>query len=823
MHKGYKYLVLPGKFRNHLEKAEAKVAVPPRAGLIASYQRIPERPEKEFWNKDRIDHIRALATTAHASRLFSDHSESHRVLDRVAFLDVNPIEANEEFARNKSNLSLIKGIDSSAKLAYGKIGVDVPLYLGDMSFGALSGIPNIALARAADNTGVLTGTGEGGLHPEVAKCTRITVQWASARFGVDINVLNTGMGIVIKIGQGAKPGIGGHLPGAKVTEPISLARRIPSGKDAISPAPHHDIYSIEDLGQRIWALKEATGKPVFVKVGVTNYIPYIASGIARMGADGVIMDGQGAGTGAAPSVVKDNVGLPIDLCVASVDKVLREQGLRKGFSVIAAGMVSSAEDSIKLMALGADVVSIGTGALMAMGCLMVHKCHLGFCPAVLTNKIDPNALRKLDLDTATRWVSNLVLGWKEEFQFILKELGFSRAEDLVGRRDLLRGYRMNEETAKVLEIKTEKGSYPLIGTAALRKEYDDESYWTETKRDNLQELAGTLGKGASEAVISSMGTIAAPFVGDPRAISDWLRTDGAQVTRPSIDPYRETIETFCYLAKGRIRLSNQIVFARLPMEPKSVHTLFAQGAYGMGLLFDEDDPTTEMLQKYGKRLIVDGSEYLARRLDNPPAMFVVNYPGTEGDWEDTIKKLRKKDEQVPIYVRIPASEEMVPKIGLIARKPIAGIILDWDFSVDRWRTDLEIALSQIDMALRDDRVDNEPLRASLDLLAFGSRIRGADDIFKLVALGADVVGISKAALIALGYERNVSQRFDLDKAQTRLENLIFGLQKEIKLLAGAAGVSSIHTSMIGNRELLRAVDLDPEVRRKLRVKPGGAP
>jgi len=134
-----------------------------------------------------------------------------------------------------------------------------------------------------------------------------------------------------------------------------------------------------------------------------------------------------------------------------------------------------------------------------------------------------------------------------------------------------------------------------------------------------------------------------------------------------------------------------------------------------------------------------------------------------------------------------------------------------------------VALSQIDMALREDRVEDEPLRASIDLLAFGSRVRGADDIFKLIALGADAVGITKAALIALGYERSMAQKFDLDKAQARLENLIFGLQKEIKLLAGAAGVSSIHTSMVGNRELLRAIDLDPVVRRKLRVKPGGAP
>jgi len=161
--------------------------------------------------------------------------------------------------------------------------------------GALSGNPNIVIARTADITETLAGTGEGGLHPVVAKYKRIFIQWASARFGVDIDTLMKGMGIVIKIGQGAKPGIGGHLPGSKVTEPISTTRRIPVGSDAISPAPHHDIYSIEDLGQRIEALKEATGnRPVYVKVAATNYIPYIATGVARMGGDGIIIDGHGS-------------------------------------------------------------------------------------------------------------------------------------------------------------------------------------------------------------------------------------------------------------------------------------------------------------------------------------------------------------------------------------------------------------------------------------------------------------------------------------------------------------------------------------------------
>jgi glutamate synthase domain-containing protein 2 len=262
---------------------------------------------------------------------------------------------------------------------------------------------------------------------------------------------------VIKIGQGAKPGIGGHLPGVKVTKPISETRRIPVGLDAISPAPHHDIYSIEDLGQRIAALKEATGKPVFVKVGVTNYIAYIAAGVARMGADGIIMDGQGAGTGAAPAVVRDNIGLPIEIAVPVVDQALRREGLRDGFTVVAAGRVSSAEDTAKLIALGADVVSLGTAALIAMGCVMVHKCHLGFCPTLLTNKIEENPAKILSLETATRWAVNMVYGWTEELKNILDAVGVSSVRELVSRRDLLLGLNVGEDELRLMGVRVLDG------------------------------------------------------------------------------------------------------------------------------------------------------------------------------------------------------------------------------------------------------------------------------------------------------------------------------------------------------------------------------
>ena len=344
---------------------------------VENYLPIPRvRQGKEFWSAEKIEYIRRLSSTGQPQRLWTPREElTSRILDRVGFRVAGrgqqyPLDFSflSEHAANRS---------VRTSLAYGRIPMESPLYMGDMSFGALSGIPNTALARVADIKGILTGTGEGGLHPDVALSRRITIQWASARFGVSLETLRTGLGVVIKIGQGAKPGIGGHLPAAKVSEEISAVRKIPRGTDAISPAPHHDIYSIEDLGQRIAAVKQATdGKPVFVKVGATNYVPYIASGVARMGADGIILDGHGAGTGAAPEVVRDNVGIPIELAVASAHRHLLNENLRGGFSIIAAGLVSNSEDAAKLIALGADAVSLGTASLISMGCIMVHKCHI---------------------------------------------------------------------------------------------------------------------------------------------------------------------------------------------------------------------------------------------------------------------------------------------------------------------------------------------------------------------------------------------------------------------------------------------------------------
>ena len=220
--------------------------------------------------------------------------------------------------------------------------LSMPVMFSAMSYGSISYNAHKSLALAAAELGILYNTGEGGLHEDFYCYGENTiVQVASGRFGVHEDYLKAGAAIEIKMGQGAKPGIGGHLPGAKIVGDVSRTRMIPEGSDAISPAPHHDIYSIEDLRQLVFSLKEATEykKPVIVKVAAVHNIAAIASGIARSGADIIAIDGFRGGTGAAPTRIRDNVGIPIELALAAVDQRLRDEGIRNNVSLVVGGSI----------------------------------------------------------------------------------------------------------------------------------------------------------------------------------------------------------------------------------------------------------------------------------------------------------------------------------------------------------------------------------------------------------------------------------------------------------------------------------------------------
>lgn len=353
-----------------------------------------------------------------------------------------------EAIKRDENGNLVNNLENNLKLS-------LPIMFSAMSYGSISYNAHESIVRAAKELGTFYNTGEGGLHKNFYKYKDNTiVQVASGRFGVYKEYLDMGAAIEIKIGQGAKPGIGGHLPGMKIVGDISKTRMIPEGTDAISPAPHHDIYSIEDLRQLVYSLKEATQykKPVIVKIAAVHNISAIASGIARSGADIIAIDGFRGGTGAAPTRIRDNVGIPIELALASVDQRLREEGIRDNISLVVGGSIRNSADIVKAIALGADAVYIATSALIALGCHLCRTCHQGKCNwGIATQRED--LVKRLNPDVGYKRLVNLLTAWNHEIKEMMGGMGINSIEVLKGNRLMLRGIGLNEEELKVLGIK----------------------------------------------------------------------------------------------------------------------------------------------------------------------------------------------------------------------------------------------------------------------------------------------------------------------------------------------------------------------------------
>ena len=332
--------------------------------------------------------------------------------------------------------------------------LSMPVLFSAMSYGSISYNAHACLARAAKELGICYNTGEGGLHEDFyCYGPNTIVQVASGRFGVHKEYLEAGAGIEIKMGQGAKPGIGGHLPGKKIVGDVSRTRMVPEGSDAISPAPHHDIYSIEDLRQLVFSLKEATEykKPIIVKVAAVHNIAAIASGIARSGADIIAIDGFRGGTGAAPTRIRDNVGIPVEVALAAVDKRLREEGIRNEVSLIVGGSIRSAADVVKAVALGADACYIATAALLALGCHLCRSCQSGNCNwGIATQR--PELVKRLDPEQGSARLVNLLRAWNHEIKEIMGGMGINSVESLRGNRSMLRGIGLNEKELEILGI-----------------------------------------------------------------------------------------------------------------------------------------------------------------------------------------------------------------------------------------------------------------------------------------------------------------------------------------------------------------------------------
>jgi len=311
-----------------------------------------------------------------------------------------------------------------------------------MSMGALSPEAHGALNIAMNRIGARSVSGEGGEdparyvpHPNGDDENSAVKQIASGRFGVTAEYLNQCREIEIKIAQGAKPGEGGQLPGFKVTELIARLRHATPGVSLISPPPHHDIYSIEDLAQLIYDLKQINPVArVCVKLVAQSGIGAVAAGVAKAGADTILVSGHVGGTGASPQTSIKYAGIPWEMGLAEAHQTLMLNDLRHRVRLRVDGGIRNGRDVVVAAILGAEEFGIGTAALIAMGCLMVRQCHSNTCPVGVCTQDE--ALRRKFTGTPDK-VVNLMTFIAEEVREILAMIGFRRLEEIIGRTDLI--------------------------------------------------------------------------------------------------------------------------------------------------------------------------------------------------------------------------------------------------------------------------------------------------------------------------------------------------------------------------------------------------
>ncbi len=283
--------------------------------------------------------------------------------------------------------------------------LNIPIFVSDMSFGALSEEAKIALARGAEMAGTGICSGEGGMLPEEQQANhRYFYELASAEFGYREDLLSRVQAFHFKGGQGAKTGTGGHLPGNKVTGKIAQVRGLAEGTPAISPATFADLKTVEDFQRRADRVRELSGGiPIGMKLSA-NHIEQDIAFALEAGIDYIILDGRGGGTGAAPLIFRDNISVPTIPALARARHFLDQQG-RSDITLIITGGLRTPADFIKALCLGADGVAISNSAMQAIGCVAARMCHTNNCPAgIATQK--PELRKRLDIEQASGRLKN---------------------------------------------------------------------------------------------------------------------------------------------------------------------------------------------------------------------------------------------------------------------------------------------------------------------------------------------------------------------------------------------------------------------------------
>jgi glutamate synthase (NADPH/NADH) large chain len=390
-----------------------------------------------------------------------------------------------------------------------------------ISLGALSPEAHQTLAVAMNRIGSKSDSGEGG--EDSARYNKLQngdnpsssiKQVASGRFGVTAEYLNNCSEIEIKIAQGAKPGEGGQLPGFKVTDLIAKLRHSTKGVTLISPPPHHDIYSIEDLAQLIYDLKQINPvAKVCVKLVAQSGIGTVAAGVAKAKADVILVSGHSGGTGASPQSSIKYVGLPWELGISEVHQLLSLNGLRDKVILRTDGGIKTGQDIVKAAILGAEEYGIGTASLVAMGCIMVRQCHSNTCPVGVCTQDEE--LREKFGGTPDK-VINLFSFIAEEVREILASLGYSSLKDVIGKTELLSQAHYGSSDLDNLDLN------PILTKIDDGKIYD---YHSDKKRNEVPKTLDDLFEKDGKEFIKSGQKIELTY-----NIQNTLRTIGTKIS-----------------------------------------------------------------------------------------------------------------------------------------------------------------------------------------------------------------------------------------------------------------------------------------------------
>ncbi|MBW2538896.1 MAG: alpha-hydroxy-acid oxidizing protein [Deltaproteobacteria bacterium] len=317
--------------------------------------------------------------------------------------------------------------------------ISIPCYGGGMSYGSTALAVMVGRARAARRLNTLTCTGEGGYPKDlIPYADHVITQVATGLFGVREETLLYAPMIEFKYAQGAKPGLGGHLLGDKVTPEVAAMRETVVGNALFSPFPFHSVYSVEDHKKHVdWVKVINPRSLVSVKVSTPTDVDMVAVGSYYAGAHIVHLDGSYGGTGAAPDIAKKNIAMPIEYAIPKVHKFLSEEGVRDEICLIASGGIRNAMDVAKAIALGADGVVIGTAELVALECVRCGNCESGRGCARGIASTDAELGSMIGEEWAEQRIVNMYIAWRKQWCEILRQFGLRSLRELVGRTDLL--------------------------------------------------------------------------------------------------------------------------------------------------------------------------------------------------------------------------------------------------------------------------------------------------------------------------------------------------------------------------------------------------